>query len=485
MHSTGMFMRSTRMLMRLVACAVMGAFGPTHALSAAIAAAEELPVSRRLPEVDASPAAAAADPVGMGLEGVDGLLIVDAEVAPTSGHCLTWSCCPPGADPAGAGYPTVAVNGFFHADAIFFAQDAANVAVVGDAQDVADFRRARLSAKGNVAENVSYFVEYDFAFPGRPSFMDVYVEVADLSRFGHVRIGQFRAPCGMDVMTSVKELTFLERALPSAFAPFRQIGIELYDTALDERATWSVAGYRFPTNVFGNASGDSGYGCATRETLLLYEGQCNRTIHLGGGFTYNQPSGNSAILRSTPEVGFTQLDFNSTVFPVPFFVDTGTLEAENFQVMNVELAGSRGPWLGQSEFYFATIDQLNGTQARFHGAYAQVSYVLTGEHREYIKKQGVYGRFTPHANYGKCGIGGWELAGRYSYLDHNAAALAPVGAPVGFIPGGKLQDITLGLNWRLNRYTEFQFNYIHAFLDRPAGNNSDADILAARAQVEF
>ncbi|TWT98110.1 Porin P precursor [Botrimarina colliarenosi] len=389
-----------------------------------------------------------------------------------------WRCvpCTPGADPAGKGFPTVAVTGFFQADAIWFAQDATNRAVVGDAQDLADFRRARLAAKGAAAENVTYLMEYDFAFPGRPSFMDVWVDFADLADVGNLRVGQFRQPFGMDALTSVREMMFLERSLPFALVPFRQIGASLYDTAYDERMTWAIAGYRFPTDVFGNASGDSGYGMSTRETVLLYDGGCGRTVHVGAGYTYNEPSTNAARIRTGPEVGATQLDFsNATNFPVPFFVDSGAIAADSYQVYNLELAGSRGAWLFQSEYFGAKVDPIAGGGVNFDGAYAQVAYALTGENHAYSKAQGVYTRIVPHKNYGDCGLGAFEVAGRWSYLDLDDGA----------VNGGTITDYTLGLNWYLNRYTKFQFNYIHANLDRPTAVSSDADVFAMRAQLDF
>jgi phosphate-selective porin OprO/OprP len=74
-----------------------------------------------------------------------------------------------------------------------------------------------------------------------------------------------------------------------------------------------------------------------------------------------------------------------------------------------------------------------------------------------------------------CGPGAWEIAGRWSYIDLDDENIA----------GGRLNDLTLGVNWYLNRYTKFQFNYIHAFLTRPIGVDSDADIVALRAQLDF
>jgi phosphate-selective porin OprO/OprP len=59
------------------------------------------------------------------------------------------------------------VTGFFQADSGWIHQAAANRTAVGDVQDGADFRRARLAATGDVADNTGYMVEFDFGFPGR------------------------------------------------------------------------------------------------------------------------------------------------------------------------------------------------------------------------------------------------------------------------------------------------------------------------------
>lgn len=454
-----------RRLGTLIVIAVLAA--PSEAQTAQ-ASLGELPTDRAAnsPEIaDQSTAINQATAAGSPSDAV-----VDGQVSP-----IVWrnaQIC----GPSGEGNLTVAVSGFFQADGIWFSQDAANVAAVSNAQDVADFRRARLAAQGQVAENVAYFMEYDFAFPGRPSFMDVYVDVADLSRWGNLRIGQWRQPLGMDAQTSVKELIFLERALPFAFVPFRQIGAGLSNTAADESITWAVSGYRFPTDFYGDVAGDGGYGFSTRETMLVFSGD-NATMHFGGGYAYNRPSIDALRLRTPPEVGFNQLDFRTASFPVPFFVDTGLVPAvDSYQVFNVEFAGSAGPWLAQSEFYAARVDSGAAGKSDFQGAYAQLAYALTGESHPYNRAAGVYGRITPNVDYGGAsGLGAWEIAGRWSYIDLTD----------GDIAGGVLHDLTCGVNWYLNRNTKFQFNYIHAFLQRPPGVDSDADVFAVRAQVDF
>ena len=360
------------------------------------------------------------------------------------------------------------------------------MAAVGDIQDGADFRRARLAATGDVWDNVNYMLEMDFAFAGRPTFMDVWMQVQDVAG-GDVRIGQFRHPFGMDGLTSVKELTFLERGLPFAFLPFRQIGAMYSTFTEDEDLTWAISGFRFPTDSFGGNVGDNGgYGLATRLTTLLIDNGDDGVLHLGGGYSFGDPANDLVRYRNQPEF-FVAETGGAGLVPVgvptnvPPFVDTGMISASNFNLLNAELGMSQGSFHAQSEVFLAMVDQIGGPSLTFPGAYAHAGYILTGESRPYNRKAGVFGRVVPKEPFGRCGGGAWEVAGRWSYIDLNDAN----------IQGGRLNDLTLGLNWYLNKYTKFQFNYIHAFLDRssaipgPVISDSNADIIAFRAQVDF
>jgi len=372
--------------------------------------------------------------------------------------------------------PFIVVSGAAQIDGLYFAQDDANEAVVGDAQDVAGFRRARLGANGFLADNVKYRMEYDFAFPGRPNFTDVWVNTSDIPVLGNIKVGQWKQPFSMEPATSFREIMFMERSLAFALVPFRQIGIGCYNAVLDDSATWALSGYRFPTDAFGNHAGDSGYGMSTRETMVVWSDDAGDIVHLGGGYTYNNPSPQGIRVRSTPEVGFTQLDINNTTtFPVPFFVDTGILQMANYQVVGGEFAMGFGSLVFQSEAMVAMVNQVNGGFLTLPAGYAQLGYVLTGERRTYDRKTAAFTRVVPDCNFGKGYWGAWEIAGRYSMLDLNDAN----------VQGGRLQDLTAGLNWYLNRYTRVEFNYIHSFLDRPVGNDTDADIFGTRAQFDF
>src|SRR5438105_10268560 len=129
--------------------------------------------------------------------------------------------------PADSGpmFPTIKMSGAFQADVGWFSQSTANRLTVGDAQDGADFRRARLAAAGQLAEHIDYRLQLDFAVLTRPRFTDVYASFTDLGGLDDIRVGQFKQPFGLEALTRFRFNPFLERASMFLFIPFRQIGI--------------------------------------------------------------------------------------------------------------------------------------------------------------------------------------------------------------------------------------------------------------------
>ncbi|NQV26422.1 MAG: porin [Rhodopirellula sp.] len=393
-------------------------------------------------------------------------------------NLLQASGCPPT-------YPTVGVTGFFHLDNAWYHQDSRNVATLGGPlQDGSEFRRARLAAKGNVAENVSYIIEFDFA-ASQPRFVDVWMNFAKVPVFGNVRIGRWRQPFGMAELTSVRELPFLERALPFSMAPFRQTGIGFYNHSDDERATWAGSVVRYPSDNFGNNTGNAGgYSFVGRTTWLpYYENEGDQLFHVGFDYSYLNPATNKVQFASQPEIQVGQTSggvFPASFVGVPAFVSTGTLSnVTNINLMGVEAAAAYGNLYLQSEFRWMVIEQNGGQRNTLPGGYAQLRYLLTGEKLPYKKKDGVFGRVIPHqdASFGNGGIGAWELDARWSFVDFNGTGFPG--------PGRRLNDITFGMNWYVNAHTKFQLNYIHAYLDDPTLGNSNADIFALRAQIDF
>lgn len=378
-------------------------------------------------------------------------------------------------------FPTTHVSGFIHADWGVFHQDNASRAAVGDVQDGAHFTRARVSVHGDAWQDTSYMLEMDFGLPDRPSFVDVYLDLATSTRLGNIRIGRWRQPFSMDSLTSIRELTFFERALLFAFGPFRQTGIGFYGNSDDGQKTWAVSGFRYPSDGFGTNLGDAGgYALATRiTTLLIDEETAGRLLHIGGSYSYADPSADSIQFRSTPE--FLNPAFQGTLEAgvpnnLPFFVDTGAINSADLNLFGAELAALFGQLYLQSELVYALVQRSAGASLGFPGLYVHAGYFLTGEVRQYNHANGVFGRVKPDHNVGADGgSGAWEIAARWSYIDLNDRNIA----------GGRLNNITAGLNWYLNPRTKIQFNYIRACLNDPIQGNAVTDIVGLRAQVDF
>jgi len=379
-------------------------------------------------------------------------------------------------------YPTVKITGFFHLDTGVFNQDATNRLTVGDIQDGNSFRRARIAAKGNVTEQTRYIIEFDLA-ASLPRFVDVFMEFDDVPLLGHVRIGRWKQPFGMAELTGVRDLPFLERAVPFTFTPFRQTGIGFYDHSDEEMMTWALSGYRFQSDAFGNNTGDNGgWGLAGRMTFLpYYEDEGRRLVHFGLDYSFNDPSSDGLRYFNQPEIqigrttgGLLQAPFSG----VPAFVNTGLIPTRHVNVFGVEAAAAFGNLYLQSEVRWAVVKLLNGSTETLPGAYVQLRYVLTGETLPYNTKGGVFGRIVPREDFDfHGGPGAWEATFRWSYIDLNGNGFPG--------PGRRLNDLTTGLNWYLNGHTKLQFNYIHAFLNDPVLGDSDADIAAVRAQIDF
>ena len=388
----------------------------------------------------------------------------------------------PDSEPGREEYPTAELTGFFHLDAAFFDQNAANMLTLGDIDDGLGFRRARLAAEGQVSADMSYIVEFDIA-QSQARFVDVWMQM-ERTRIGNVRIGRFRQPFGMSELTSVRELPFLERPVTFTQSPFRQTGIMLFDNLEEDRGTWAISGYRFLSDNFGNVFSDSGgYGFAGRLTRVAAQWSDNGLAHVGVDYSYNEPgrgqiqlvSTNELFVGQNPNIGLGGL----SVLPIDGvapFVNTGLLAAESFQLFNFESAIALGRMAMQSEVRWVGVEQPGAGTLNFPGAYAQIRYTLTGEQIPYIKKKGVFGRVVPFCDFARCkGWGAWEMLGRVSHIDLNEPGVA----------GRRLTNFTIGCNWYWNQYVKCQLNWIHSRLNDVVFGDSHANAVGWRFQLDF
>jgi phosphate-selective porin OprO/OprP len=381
--------------------------------------------------------------------------------------------------------PTFQIGGQLQTDYLYFGQDADSREAFGDINDGVNFRRARLTARGDAFEQVEYAIGFDFALPGRPSFLDVFVGMHDLPILGHARVGHFFEPFSLERVTQNRYNTFMERSLADVFAPARNTGFNAYDTyGNDENGTWSVGWFASNSDNFGDQFMDAGGQALTgRLTWLPFydEASSGRSyVHVGGGYSYRTPPNGNLIFAPFPEAR----PGTPTLSSVQPLVSTGLISAEHNQLFGAEFAWIAGPLSFQAEYMYVPVEQTAGPELAFQGAYAYVSYFLTGEHRPYNKKLGIHDRVIPFEDFFRVrtcdgpvvhGRGAWELAARWSYIDLTDENIV----------GGVEHNGTVGLNWYLNPYTRVKWEYILAQVDRPPVGDSTTHIAGMRFDIDF
>ena len=326
------------------------------------------------------------------------------------------------------------------------------------------FRRARIVADGQFHEYAIFKAQYDFA-GGDVNFADVYLGLQDIPYVGQIRIGHFKEPMSLSVQTSDEVITtFLERSLPvDAFAPNRNTGIAIFNNGFDQRMTWAVGGFR-DANDFGDGfSSHSPYNVTARITgLPVWEENGETLLHVGYSYSHQFRDNEDLSYSPHPEVHLSG--------PI---VDTGDIPSHGADIFGVELATVNGPLSLQSEFLDTLVEEQRGPHRNLYGAYGEIAYFLTGEHRAYDPKKGHFGRTIVNSPFSiaKGQWGAFELAARYSYLDLND----------GDIRGGIESNITAAANWLLYSNMRLMLNYVWAHRN----DVGDQNAVTTRVNIDF
>jgi len=371
---------------------------------------------------------------------------------------------------------------------------------VGNAQ-ATQLRRAILQAEGDLFGQFDYKIAYDFANASNdnsglqpPSFgnltsspapHDIWMQVRDVPYLGYVRVGNQKKPIGMENNTSNAFLPLLERsdnhdAFYGQFDNGFSLGVTAWHWTESERVTWRYGIFQPATNVFGVALNK--YTAGARVTALpLYEDDGQRLIHVGLSYWGGELVQDELRVRARP------LLRNAPGFAVPVFVDTSEIPGSKQYTFAPEFAMVLGSLTIQAEYAgqflvdaIASNGQNQGT-VFYHGGYVEALYFLTGEHRDYLRREGVFGRVVPRNNYhckkDDClhGCGAWEVGARFSYLDLDDKA----------IQGGRVYDWTVGLNWYLNPNMKFQLNYIVEHRNQPGVTPGWINGVGLRAAYDF
>ncbi len=341
-----------------------------------------------------------------------------------------------------------------------------------------ELRRARITNAGLLHGHVEWKLSVDFAEPNNPVLADGYIGLVNMDDclgclMPNIRVGHFKVAHGLEFLTPLKHGTFInDSTATEAFTFGRRYGVMIHDLFRGGQLGYSLGYFSDDTSFAGDGEieFDNGYGIAARLWYTpWYDCECScRRLHIGAG-------------------AYTLEDITSIVFQVHGPIKTGQarglngvgVAAEDSFGWNVELALVYGPWSLQAEYFSATPSNTAGSDPTFTGWYAQVSYWLTGECRNYA--HGVFGRTSPCCNFldnDCCCKGGIEVAARYSSVDLIDGAF----------DGGELTHLVVGINWHMNPNARIMLNWFTSSTkDNGNLNNIDESYtgIGVRFQVDW
>jgi len=376
--------------------------------------------------------------------------------------------------------PNVKINGRVFMDHIMY--DDADPALGVNRQTETGFDTARIGVSGNVYENVKYKLEVEFEGE-EVDYKDIYMEFKNLPLLGNFRIGHYKEPFSLEELTSSRFITWMERSMPyQSFVPQRNFGFMIHDDVRgNDNLSWWLGAFRGdfddgPKKV-GSLRNDPSDWCVTgRVAWLPYYDEVSKgryLVHVGGAASYRKTAkyGENIEFGNKPEIG-TQSAYLGAV---------EILNDRDWSLVGVEAAVVWGAASVQTEFY-----GVNTGDHELNGGYVEASYFLTGEHRGYKKSSKAFNRVKPledafrvSTEEGICtGLGAWQLKARWSYLDLNDADAAND-------TRGYQDNLSLGVNWYLNPYTRFMFDYIYEDIKRADAVTGDANNFGLRFQFDY
>ncbi|WP_439133822.1 OprO/OprP family phosphate-selective porin [Pseudomaricurvus sp.] len=276
----------------------------------------------------------------------------------------------------------------------------------------------------------------------------------------------------LENMTGRMALTFMERALPvEALSTRRSAGVSIHKRTTD--SILSAGLYLFSPDDEGQQ--EKGQSIVLRYMHAPLDldsdvttGRFNlRRVWAGVSVSYrtNADEDNTRF-RSLPEVGITE----------EHFVDTGDITgAEDIVRVGVEANRVMGPFSWQAEVLASRVERDHEDNVFFYGSYFFASWLLTGETRNYNSAAGEFASVNPSEAVGEGGWGAWELAVRASTVDLNDQDVV----------GGRQRNLSVGMNWYLNKQVRIQANLIKVLDVDRAGSEFDGQdpwIAALRLQ---
>lgn len=291
---------------------------------------------------------------------------------------------------------------------------------------------------------------------------------------GRVRFGQFRESFGLEAMTSVSHLAFIERSTASnAFTPGRSRGVEWSETG-DATMFQLGAFRRADGEVFPNELQEES---AVTARALWLRGRDHlggiQLVQLGASISVRDPGADQLRFDARP---------GSRLFDR--IVDSGSLDADGAVTMGLEALTQWGQSTLVAEIFGADVRGVSngaGTSASggvLSGAHVGFTTFLTSGHaaRWNRRRGGLRSAAVGDAIFGEAPTNGaLEAAVRLSWVNLDS----------GPVQGGQSADLEAGLNWYLQPTTRFMLHWLGTRATGASGRTGFGHAILARIQVQL
>jgi phosphate-selective porin OprO/OprP len=268
------------------------------------------------------------------------------------------------------------------------------------------------------------------------------IDVPEIS--GQVFIGRQKEGFSLNkIMIGYGGWTMERTPMSDAAIPILADGIKWIGYSPSRHLLWNLG---FFGDIVSKTESFSTYAHQTVGRLAWLPIESEETVlHLGINLRDGKPAHDTLQLRSRPEA-----------FEAPFFVDTGSFPATNTRMTGLEAYYRPTSLLVGSEYYVQFVDSPQTGNPVFHGGFAFVSWLATGETRVYNTRGGFFEQISPERTVFERGPGAWELVANFSYIDLDSGSLT----------GGKFWRFTPMVNWHMSDNVRLEMAYGYGSLDR-------------------
>lgn len=311
------------------------------------------------------------------------------------------------------------------------------------------FRDFRLLLKGRLKFERSVTWTCGIMYDGPTDswlFRETGIMVAVPELWGHLFIGRTKEGFSLNkVMTGYAGWTMERATITDATIPILADGVKWLGYLPNRRLLWNIGWYN---DWLSQGQSFSTYKnqFVVRVVWLAMLPDSNATLlHLGLNGRYGEVLDGKLQLRSRPEV-----------FLTPYFVDTGKFPADHTFTGGWEAYYRTGPFLFGTEYFLQKVPFAEAGNPLFHGGDVAVTWLITGETREYNTVGGYFKAISPVKTVFEGGPGAWEAVLRISYIDLDS----------GNLRGGKFWRVTPMINWHMSDNVRLEFAYGYGNLTR-------------------